>query len=79
MVEFILEIGQTVVCILCLLIGVRIGQKTSKGEDIVIPTPNKIITEIRENRERKAEEEMNARILENINNYNGTALGQKDL
>ena len=70
---------ETIINIMCLLIGVRIGQKTSKGEEITIPTPNKIITEIKENRERKMEEELNAKMLENINNYNGTALGQKDL
>ena len=57
----------------------RIGQKTSKGEEITIPTPTKVINEIKENRERKIEDEMNAKMLENINNYNGTSLGQKDL
>lgn len=69
----------TLINIICLLIGVEIGQKTSKGEKVTIPTPTKIITEIKENRERKMEEELNAKMLDNINNYNGTALGQKDL
>lgn len=74
--EAILE---TIINVVCLLIGVRIGQKTSKGEEITIPTPTKVIGEIKENRERKIEDEMNAKMLENINNYNGTSLGQKDL
>lgn len=70
---------ETLINIVCLLIGVEIGQKTSKGEKVTIPAPTKIITEIKENRERKMEEELNAKMLDNINNYNGTALGQKDL
>lgn len=73
------SIIETIINVLCLLIGVKIGQKTTKGEEITIPTPTKIITEIKENRERKMEEELNAKILENIDNYNGTSAGQKDL
>lgn len=69
----------TLINIMCFLIGVEIGQKTSKGEKVTITTPNKIITAIKENKERKKEEELNAKMLENINNYNGTAFGQKDL
>lgn len=70
---------ETLINIVCLLIGVEIGQKASKGEKPTITTPNKIITAIKENKERKKEEELNAKMLENINNYNGTAFGQKDL
>lgn len=73
------SIIETIINVLCLLIGVKIGQKTSKGEEITIPTPAKIITEIKENRERKMEDELNAKMLDNINNYDGTSAGQKDL
>ncbi len=73
------SIIETIINVLCLLIGVKIGQKATKGEELTIPTPTKIITEIKENRERKMEEELNAKILENIDNYNGTSAGQKDL
>ena len=73
------SIIETIINVLCLLIGVKIGQKASKGEEITIPTPAKIITEIKENRERKMEDELNAKMLDNINNYDGTSAGQKDL
>lgn len=70
----------------CLVIGVSIGQKVAKGEEIVIPKPSEVVDSIKENREkrearREAEREAEKldAILENITNYNGTSVGQRDV
>lgn len=69
--------------ILCFFIGAKVGQKVVKGEDIKLPNPIKAIEETKETWEfKKEQEEENERLkiqLENIDNYNGTPLGQKDI
>ena len=69
--------------ILCFFIGAKIGQKTIKGEtigeNIKIKTPSQIVEE----HKRKIDDEKAIRRLqiesENIDNYDGTGLGQKDI
>lgn len=77
----VLSIG--IMNILCFFIGAKVGQKVIKGEDIKLPNPIKVIEETKETWEfKKEQEEANERLqieLENINNYNGTPLGQKDI
>lgn len=63
------------------LIGARTAQKAHKGEEIKLPSINPI--EMFEKHEEQkmieqAEYERNL-MLENINNYNGTGLGQKEI
>lgn len=67
--------------IACLSIGVKLGQKVDKDEPIELPTINPIKA-IREREDRRvAEKEQNRMdaILQNIDNYNGTSIGQKDV
>lgn len=77
----VLSIG--IMNILCFFIGAKVGQKVIKGEDIKLPNPIKAIEETKESWEfKKEQEEENERLkiqLENIDNYNGTPLGQKDI
>jgi len=65
--------------ILCFYFGAKIGQKVSKGENIEIKSPVQIVREHQEQKE--VEEELNKFkvISENIDNYNGTPIGQKKL
>lgn len=63
----------------CFLLGARIRQKVDKGEDIEIPKPIKTIQEFNANREVQKEIERDKVINENIDNYNGTPLGQQDI
>ena len=67
--------------LLCFVIGVKTAQKVWKGEEVEISMPNPItaISAREERREAKAEQERMATILQNIENYNGTELGQKDV
>lgn len=67
--------------IACFIIGAKVGQKVQKGEDIKVPSLNPLQA-IREREEReKAEEEQEKldTILQNIERYDGTPNGQKDV
>lgn len=83
METIILVISIGIMNILCFFIGAKVGQKVIKGEDIKLPNPIKAIEETKETWEfKKEQEEENKRLkiqLENIDNYNGTPLGQKDI
>ena len=67
----------------CFFIGLKIGLKVSKGEEPKITDPIKAVEDYKEEKEekkesRKQKEELQI-MLENINNYDGTGSGQKDL
>lgn len=67
-------------CILSFTIGAKIGQKVVKGEEIkIVKSPVKMVEEYKDNKERKKELEKEKIIAENIDNYDGTSIGQKDL
>lgn len=65
----------------CFFIGARIGQKVSKGETIEAPTlnPMKAIREREERKEADKESERLEIILQNIENYDGSPNGQRDV
>lgn len=67
--------------ILSFIIGARVGQKIVKGEEVKITLPNPIqkINERREKKEVEREIEKLDIITENIDNYDGTGLGQKEI
>ena len=67
--------------LLAFLIGARTAQKLEKGEEIELPSINPMQTyreHIEQREANKAQEEMNI-MLENINNYDGTGRGQRDI
>lgn len=67
--------------IVCFLIGAKVGQKVVKGETIEIPSINPMEA-IRDREDKKAsrkEQEKIDAILHNVEVYNGTPLGQKDI
>lgn len=67
--------------ILCFFIGAKIGQKVVKNEKIELPTinPVKIAKEHKESKETAKIKETELAILKNIDNYDGTGLGQEDI
>lgn len=65
--------------IVCLFIGAKIGQKTAKGQDIKMPSPAKAIREYKEDKEERQQRTEIATMLENIESYDGTGLGQKEI
>lgn len=67
--------------VLCFLIGAIVGQKVSRGEKIEPPTINPI--RVKEQLQAKKEADFEQRkidtVMENIERYDGTAYGQKDV
>lgn len=67
------------------LIGAGIGQKAAKEQEIEMPNLNPVkavkntVRDIRANRCAKKERERIDTLFENIENYDGTAMGQKDI
>jgi hypothetical protein len=71
--------------VVCFILGAKVGQMAARGEPVSVSVPNPISAAI-ERKERKEEmEEVNRErekidtILENIDNYDGTPFGQKDV
>lgn len=67
--------------IVCFFIGAKVGQTVSRGETIEVPTinPIKIYNEHIDRKEQENEQKRIDTILHNIENYDGTANGQKDV
>ncbi len=67
--------------LLCFYFGFRIGQKTTNNEVLKLPNVNpvRIINAINESKEESKEQERMRIIAENIDNYDGTGLNQKDI
>lgn len=75
----ILAIG--FVCMACFLMGAKVGQTVSKGEQIETPTVNpvKAIKEHRARQEAEMEQSRIDTIMQNIENYDGTGFKQEDV
>jgi len=65
--------------ILCFMIGAKVGQTVTKGKDIELPNPVKAVSEHKARKEAAAVQSKVDVILENIESYNGTEYGQKDV
>ena len=63
--------------IICFFIGAKVGQKVVKEEEIKAPNPVKVVEAYQEHKEEKEAKKELETNLENINKYDGTALGQK--
>ena len=79
--EVLLLLTTGAMCILCFLVGAKVGQTVSKGEEVKVPELNPI-TAIQERNARKQVEKAQNRldtILQNIDSYDGTGIGQKEV
>ena len=67
--------------IVCFFIGAKVGQTVAKGEKIETPTlnPMKAIREHQDKKESEREQDRINTILQNIDSYDGTPHGQKDV
>lgn len=64
--------------IACFIIGAKVGQKVSRGET-VLPAPSEAIREHKEKAMQEQEMDRMSTLLHNIDNYNGTSIGQRDV
>lgn len=77
----IIAIVITSLNVMCFFIGAKVGQKIVKGEPIELPQINPVEA-IREQKQRRAEERKQRRldaILHNIDTYDGTSNGQREV
>ena len=77
--ELLLLVSVGAMNILCFVVGAKVGQKVNKGEKIELPSPTKAIREYKEQKKADAEMERRNTILQNIECYDGTSAGQKDV
>lgn len=78
-VAIILTVGA--LNVVCFFIGAKVGQTVAKGEKIETPilNPMQIIRERENKREAQKEQEIVDTILRNVESYNGTSQGQKEV
>ena len=69
------------ICMACFLTGAKVGQATAKGEKIETPTinPMEAWRNRQDKKETQAEQDKIDTILQNIESYDGTGRGQKDV
>ena len=79
--EILLIALVTAANIACFVIGARVGQKVSKGEPIEMPSvdPFKAHREREAQKKAKAEQDRLEAILHNVEAYDGTSRGQKEV
>lgn len=79
--EILLVLITALACLSCFIVGAKVGQKVSKGEDIELPEINPLKAYQEHIEKKKADEEADRRdvIMQNIEKYDGTSNGQKDV
>jgi hypothetical protein len=67
--------------VVCFFIGSKVGQTVAKGEKIEVPSINPMekIRAMQDKKEAQREQDRYDTILKNVENYNGTDMGQKDV
>jgi hypothetical protein len=65
--------------VVCFFIGAMVGQKVNRGEALKIPDPVEAIRENKERREARREADRYETIMQNIDRYDGTGNGQKEV
>lgn len=79
--EIVLVLTVGALCIGCFLIGAKVGQAVSKGEEVKLPSVNpiKAVREHNAKKEAEIEQERYNTIMRNIECYDGTGKGQEDV
>lgn len=67
--------------VVCFFVGAKVGQAVVKGEEIKAPEVNLTnpIKAYREKKKAEYEQDRIDTIMQNIESYNGTSVGQKDV
>lgn len=67
--------------IVCFFVGAKVGQTVNKGEPLEVPgfNPMQAIREARERKEARREQSKFDTIMQNVEAYDGTGAGQKDV
>lgn len=67
--------------LICFAIGAKVGQQAIRGEEVKMPSVNplKAYREYQARKEAERKQSRDETILHNIDNYDGTAIGQKEV
>ena len=67
--------------IVCFFVGAKVGQTVNKSEPLEVPSlnPMQAIREARERKEARREQSKFDTIMQNVEAYDGTGAGQKDV
>ena len=76
-VSLVFTVG--VLCIVCFWLGAKVGQTVSKGEEIKLPNPVEAYREHKTKTEAQQEQDRYNTILRNIESYDGTSTGQREV
>ena len=81
MEAFLIIITTGALCCVCFFIGAKVGQKVVKGEEIKVPEMHlsNPFKAYREKKQAEYEQDRIDTIMQNIESYNGTSAGQKDV
>ena len=81
MEALLIAIVNTLLNVVCFLIGAKVGQKVSKGEAIELPNPNPIEAIRKHQNKREADRKLNRleTIMNNIETYDGSSIGQREV
>ena len=79
--EILLILSTGLINVLCFLIGVKTAQQVNKGEPVEVPSinPMKAYGEKQEKKAYKEEQHKIDAIMSNVECYNGTSQGQRDI
>lgn len=79
--EVLLILVMGFMCIACFIVGAKVGQTVSKGEEIKLPSINPMdaVRKHQERKEAEIEQDRLEAIMRNLEAYNGTEDGQKDI
>ena len=79
--EVLLLLVMAMANIICFMVGAKVGQTVSKGEEVKLPTlnPLEIYKTHKENKAAEAEQDKIDTVMQNLEAYNGTEAGQKDI
>ena len=79
--EVLLLLVMAMANIVCFMVGAKVGQTVSKGEEVKLPTlnPMEIYKTHKENKVAEAEQDKIDTVMQNLEAYNGTEAGQKDI
>ena len=69
------------ICLSCFLMGAKVGQTVSKGEDIELPSVNPMDAYRKHEAKKEAQKEHDRldTIMRNIESYDGTSTGQREV
>lgn len=67
--------------IVCFVIGAKVGQTVQQGKNIELPTvsPTESYNKRQSKKEAQAEQDRLNAIMRNIENYDGTSIGQQEV